>query len=67
MSRPKPLVPVAEDDEELRLPLVQSLEFRGYEVIGVLNGADVLQKIRVTLRRPDLIPFRGARFASGDR
>ena len=39
----------------LRLSLAQSLEFRGYEVIGVLNGADVLQKIRVTLRRPDLI------------
>jgi hypothetical protein len=36
----------------LRLSLVQSPEFRGYEVIGVLNGADVLQKIRVTLRRP---------------
>jgi hypothetical protein len=47
MSRPKLLVPVAEDRREV---CASRSEFRGYEVIGVLNGADVLQKIRVTLR-----------------
>ncbi len=54
MSRSKPRILVAENDESSLKILLELLESEGYEATGAVNGADALQKIR-NGKRPDLI------------
>ena len=54
MSRSKPRLLVAENDESSLKVLLDLLQADGYEATGAVNGADALQKIR-NGRRPDLI------------
>jgi CheY-like chemotaxis protein len=54
MTRSKPLIVVAENDEGYRRILLEFLEAEGYQAIEAANGADALQKIR-SGKRPDLI------------
>jgi CheY-like chemotaxis protein len=54
MSRSKPRILVAENDESSLKILLDLLESEGYEATGSVNGADALQKIR-NGKRPDLI------------
>ena len=54
MSRSKPRILVAENDESSLRILLDLLEADGYEATGAVNGADALQKIR-NGKRPDLI------------
>jgi CheY-like chemotaxis protein len=50
----KSLVLVAEDDPSIRGGVIHFLELEGHEVVGVADGAALLQKIRGG-RRPDLV------------
>jgi CheY-like chemotaxis protein len=54
MSRSKPRILVAENDESSLRILLDLLQADGYEATGAVNGADALQKIR-SGKRPDLI------------
>ena len=54
MSRSKPRILVAENDQSSLKILLDLLESEGYEANGAVNGADALQKIR-NGKRPDLI------------
>jgi two-component system cell cycle response regulator DivK len=54
MSRSKPRILVAENDESSLKILLELLQSEGYEATGAVNGADALQKIR-NGKRPDLI------------
>lgn len=54
MTRSKPLIVVAENDEGFRRTLLEFLEAEGCQAIEATNGADALQKVR-SGKRPDLI------------
>jgi len=54
MSRSKPRILVAENDESSLNILLELLESEGYDTTGAANGAEALKKIR-NGKRPDLI------------
>jgi len=51
--KPKPLVLVADDEEDIRSSLKMILEYEGIEILEAANGPDALQRVKSA--RPDAV------------
>ncbi|MFP4379308.1 MAG: PleD family two-component system response regulator [Candidatus Sumerlaeia bacterium] len=53
MSEKKPVIMVADDEEDIKSVLEMFLEAAGYDVVSAYDGLDAIEKIRES--KPDLV------------